>query len=417
MKAISSKDFINIIKGIHETSHVADRRFCFILGAGASRNSNIPTGFELARRWFEEIKERMSFHGFNLWVRENEIDENNLGSKYGEIYLTRFENDKQSAFDFLYEAMRDASPSIGYAILAQILANTKNNVVITTNFDSLVEGSLYYYSSKKPLVCGHESLSNYARPSSDRPLIIKVHRDLFYNPFSEPNQINVISDSWRRPLRRVLDQYIPIVIGYAGNDGSLMNYLTEAELPDKFFWCYRRDSEPDKKVKELLSLHEDACLVEIDGFDEVMYELMQIFELDLLEGIIKKRFEIDINKLTIQYTEISKRLGHAKTIAANSDMVEHFLQDTNPAPSVYIYLTALVSKNIDKLPFINQALGRFPNEPLLLTLKAQELLSQNEFEKAEEVYKLAFDYGRDYPIVINNYANFLEEYKKDFAVA
>ena len=60
--------------------------------------------------------------------------------------------------------MERAEPSFGYSVLAKILAETRHRVVITTNFDNLVADALSLYTSKHPLVCGHESLSIFAKP-------------------------------------------------------------------------------------------------------------------------------------------------------------------------------------------------------------------------------------------------------------
>ena len=35
-----------------------NRRFCFILGSGASREGGIPTGVEMANIWAEELKNK-----------------------------------------------------------------------------------------------------------------------------------------------------------------------------------------------------------------------------------------------------------------------------------------------------------------------------------------------------------------------
>ena len=56
----------------------------------------------------------------------------------------------------------------------------RNNLVITTNFDSLVEDALFMYTSSKPLVINHELLADYAGdPNISRPIIAKVHRGIF----------------------------------------------------------------------------------------------------------------------------------------------------------------------------------------------------------------------------------------------
>ncbi|MBK7853518.1 MAG: hypothetical protein IPJ79_00115 [Bacteroidetes bacterium] len=82
--------------------------------------------------------------------------------------------------------MKEAKPSFGHFVLAQILSRYTGHCVLTTNFDSLVESSVYQFTNKTPLVCGHESLSGYARPSNTHPLVIKIHRDLLLNPKATP---------------------------------------------------------------------------------------------------------------------------------------------------------------------------------------------------------------------------------------
>ena len=42
-----------------------DRPFCFVLGAGASRPSGIPTGAELASTWLHEMHEAEDFEAMN----------------------------------------------------------------------------------------------------------------------------------------------------------------------------------------------------------------------------------------------------------------------------------------------------------------------------------------------------------------
>ena len=74
--------------------------------------------------------------------------------------------------------MTDKEPSFGYSVLAQILAGTRHNVIITTNFDNLVVDALSFYCRKSPFVCGHESLTGFVRPQLKHALIAKIHRDL-----------------------------------------------------------------------------------------------------------------------------------------------------------------------------------------------------------------------------------------------
>lgn len=182
MKKISSHTFKYTLRDIYKQTE--NRKFCFVLllGSGASYKSGIPTGGELASKWFDEIKERYLVEEIKQWKEDEKINEVDLAAHYGSIYRKRFESDKASGYEFLVQAMRSAKPSFGHIVLAQILSKISGNSVLTTNFDSLIETAIYQFTDKTPLVCGHESLSGYARPSNIHPLIVKIHRDLYCPP-------------------------------------------------------------------------------------------------------------------------------------------------------------------------------------------------------------------------------------------
>ena len=139
----------------------SSRKFCFILGAGASKSSGILTGAELARQWLYEIKEDLDNDQFELWCKTESIDESEPANSYPKIFAKRFEVDHQGGYDFLEQAMEDAEPSCGYSFLAAIMARGRYDVVITTNFDSLTEDALFIYTSKKPLIIGHSELAGF----------------------------------------------------------------------------------------------------------------------------------------------------------------------------------------------------------------------------------------------------------------
>ncbi len=304
MKKISSHTFKHTVKDIYK--HTESRKFCFVVGAGASYKSGIPTGGYLADKWFKEIKDRYSDTEVDQWVSEVKLDQDDLAAHYGAIYRKRFETDKTSGYEFLVQAMRDAKPTFGHIVMAQILAKAPGNCVLTTNFDSLIESSIYQFTDKTPLVCGHESLSGYARPSSIHPLIIKIHRDLLLAPKSDIDEITKLDDGWKEPLDNIFGSHIPIVIGYGGNDGSLMSYIEQMNKPSNFFWCGLKESSISSRVEKLIE-QMGGHYVEIDGFDEIMQELLWVFDeikpiKEELDSITKSRIET-VNK---QLNEITK---------------------------------------------------------------------------------------------------------------
>lgn len=103
--------------------------------------------------------------------------------------------------------MDGKEPSFGYHMLARLLtdADKGNNLVITTNFDSLIEDALYLYTSRKPLVINHELLAEYigsCKPG--RPIIAKIHRGMFFDPLNDPEDTEGLRGNWRDILKYAL---------------------------------------------------------------------------------------------------------------------------------------------------------------------------------------------------------------------
>ena len=235
----------------------ADRKFCFITGAGASKESGIRTGAELVKVWMDDIKKLYGDEDTSKWMQDNDIDPEDPAAHYSKIYDKRFEICPKDGFDFLEKEMDKAEPSCGYSFLVQILAKTNHNVVITVNFDSMVEDAMFTYTDKRPLVCGHESLAGFIRPIINRPLIAKIHRDVLLAPKSSSEETACLSDGWAKALTDIFKIYTPVVIGYGGNDGSLMGFLEKVEtIEGGIFWCYREaDGMPAKRIMNLVAEH------------------------------------------------------------------------------------------------------------------------------------------------------------------
>ena len=179
-RILTSSDLCEIVSNGKKT-----RRFCFIFGSGASVESGIPTGNTLEMRWMDclmglsgdgDIKamdpertrhfaeslhaEKKLQHTFQQIREEWETakkEKRPMSSEYYfDIYRLRFHLDPQSGYRYLERIMDPCEPSLGYHSLALILTNGNrhpsrteenlHNLVITTNFDSLVEDALSLYT-------------------------------------------------------------------------------------------------------------------------------------------------------------------------------------------------------------------------------------------------------------------------------
>lgn len=296
---LSINGFIQEIKDVSDGHH--PRKFCFILGAGASISSGIKSGQELVDIWDDKLRIRNK-SSYLKWRSEYGITDENKYSFYSQYYEHYYKRYPKDGYNFLEKLMENAIPSAGYVILSYLLSQTKNNVVITTNFDHLTEDAINYYTQTMPMVIGHESLSHYISKPINRPTVIKIHRDLLFDPANTVNEVDKLHDNWKKALNTILSEYHPIFIGYAGNDNSLMDFLIEqgeAFADNRLccpYWMLYGDEKPVGKVHDFLE-KSNGYFIHHNGFDEVMFLIGRVLKIKMQskEDFLKKaenRFKI-----------------------------------------------------------------------------------------------------------------------------
>lgn len=262
MKEATLKCFLNSFKESCENNE----RFCFILGSGASVESGIPTGLTLAQRWYDELHDLYTEKELEELMSEQGIKDITVSSKnYFDIYNLRFYPNYHNGYAYIQRIMEKAQPSFGYYPLARQLSDTGNNLVITTNFDCMVEDALFVYTDKRPIVVAHESLAGYIKLNIERPIIAKIHRGLYFEPFNRQEELEGLKDEWQEVLKSVFRMYTPIVIGYAGGDNSLMTFLQDDSIElNGLYWCYYKKDGVADEIKNLVEKKKDVlCLLKV----------------------------------------------------------------------------------------------------------------------------------------------------------
>ena len=413
----SLKGFLHEVKRIDQD--MEDRRFAFILGAGASINSKIKGAAKLADEWMEIIYHRQHepiHNDYKKWLETNPLEltdwePNNLAKHYPQIFEQCFAGDHDSGYAALEKAIKDGKPSLGYAVLAWILSNTRHRMVITTNFDNLVADAVSIYGGTYPHVIGHESLASYAKPLSRRPIVAKIHRDLFTDPINTCEGTSALENSWIETLKNIFKFYTPVFIGYGGNDGSLMDFLQNSDTKDisgRPFWCYYAPGGlPNDSIKQLM-LKQNGALVPINGFDEFMLQMGEVIGFDRNDQIkaIKNTSDKLIDQIQEQMLSLSKETQDTdvkEILKPQNDEKKSWnwidwelkVEESNsPQKQEKIYIEALKA-----LPESHQLLGNYA--VLLSTL--------GRSDEAEQFYLRAIDADPKYANSLGNYANLLKK--------
>jgi len=326
-RVCSAKRLIDTVKDCKE-----DKQYCFVLGAGASVESGIPTGVQLAQQWLEELK-AFEPEMTTKFIEDKGIDTNNSGEFYSQIYEQRFRTDLSQGYITLQKIMAKRNPSCGYYHLAKILTETTSNLVITTNFDNLVEDSIFIFTDKRPVIITHELLAKYTNMFRNKPIIAKIHRDLMFFPKNTSAECRALDLEWTNILKTIFEKYIPIFIGYGGNDGSLMNFLNDyASSKDKtLYWCHR-DIELTKRIVETVNRF-NGYFVKIDGFDELMFLFGDEFGHGRGDEPIKDIADFRIKSYKEQFDKISAKYSSSTSLSEVASVKEAIQSIQKNAPN------------------------------------------------------------------------------------
>lgn len=429
------------IAKIHDT--MQNRSLAFILGAGASATSGIPTGAELAEKWLQETHQRECLDGstFEDWVDSgapeiNDLTPDNAAQFYPQIFGRRFRGDHESGYAELENVMENKEPSLGYSLLAEILQNTRHRVVITTNFDNLVADAIAMQAQSTPLVIAHESLAGFVQPQMRRPLIAKIHRDLLLEPKSDSKGVEKLDSGWTDALQKLFLSYTPVFIGYGGNDGSLMgclNNIDRADMSGRMFWCYRTGSSPSKAVEDVI-LHHDGVKIAIPGFDEFMVRLCPRLIKDFDITVISRRMEelgnrraeryrqqaVDL-KTNLRPKQATEQTKESESRTAELGRVSDILAKAAHDDSnwwTWELKAQSAQDDVEKDQLYQQGISHLPQSAKLHGNYAVFLKNnRKDFDATEVMFKKALELNPSLAATTCNYAIFFEQDRQDFDAA
>ncbi|MBR5293736.1 MAG: tetratricopeptide repeat protein [Oscillospiraceae bacterium] len=426
-------------------SEKKDKRFCFILGSGASVESDIPSGNilemdwmncllglkddrgtppmdpdatrELAKNLFEEKEIKHTFEEMEAAFQKAKNEgRNSLSSEYYfDLYKLRFHPDPQDGYRYLEALMERKEPSPGYRALALLLTKTnRHNLVITTNFDNLTEDALFLHTDYRPLVISHEALAEYIQFNTRRPIIVKVHRGLMYDPFNSPKTTDHLEKEWHKALEYAFQTYTPVVVGYGGGDESLMSFLKETNFPNGIYWCYREASgEPGEEIKNFL-VDKKGFLVKTLGFDALMYtigsslyadEVALVNTQEYLEDQCRKRTETYFTKVKKVEKEISEQTGAAPFAATHKKEEEASTVEQHLTYWDHFNRAYEASKKGDHDTAIQEytlAIAKDPTKPIAYNNRGISYRNLKQYEQAIQDYNKAIELDPNCAEAYNN---------------
>ena len=261
--------------------HAGPSTFALLLGSGISVSSGVLSGWDMT---IDLIRRLAALHGQDggddpeAWYRERSNSEPDYSNVLEELATSP--GDRRNLLSRYFEPTEQEQdeglkiPTRAHHAIARLVADGFVKVIVTTNFDRLLEAALTN-AGAEPSVVSSPSSAAGASPIAHSPCtIIKVHGD-----YLSPDLKNTIEElasydpQVDRLLDEVFDQYGLIVCGWSGKwDTALRNAILRA--PNRRFatyWMHRGQISPE--AQELIS-HRGAISIKIQDADSAMEDLL-----------------------------------------------------------------------------------------------------------------------------------------------
>ncbi len=275
--------------------HAAPGVYAVLVGSGMSSAAGVPTGWQVVQDLIRkvalaegadpaEVEDRPE----DWWAAKGRPE-----PRYDTLLAQLASTDaaRQALLRKYFETLPDGTrvqPTAGHHALAALAASGRVRVILTTNFDRLIERALDQ-AGLAPQVIASSSAMEGMTPLVHAPMtVIKLHGD--YLSLGQRNTVEELAhypDETRALLARVFDEYGLLVVGWsAAYDTALVEALESA--PSRrypTFWCtfHGNVSEP---ARRLIALRQ-ACVIDTAGADEFFEDVVQ--KVARLDEVAKRR--------------------------------------------------------------------------------------------------------------------------------
>ena len=259
--------------------------YALLLGSGVSRASGIPTGWEIT---LDLVRKLAALHGDN----PDPAPESWYHEKYGKNpdysdlldQLTRTPAERQQLLRGYFEPNEQEredglkQPTEAHRAIAALAAQGYIRVILTTNFDHLIENALRE-AGVEPIVLSSRDQIHGALPLiHTQCCVIKLHGDYLDTRIrNTQSELRTYPPEFDSLLDQVLDEFGLIVCGWSAEwDEALRNSIYRC--PSRRFatyWAVR--GQPGKEAMRLIR-HRGADVLSIDGADKVFQTLREYVE-------------------------------------------------------------------------------------------------------------------------------------------
>ena len=259
--------------------------YAVLVGSGVSRAAKIPTGWDITLdliRKLAQLCDETCDPDPALWYRSKFEKEADYSGLLDELAKTPAE--RQQLLRGYWEPNdreRDEGekqPTAAHRAIAALAAKGFIRVILTTNFDRLVETALTDEGVVPTVLSSPDQVQGALPLIHTQCCVFKVHGDyLDIRIRNTPTELDRYPPEFDQLLDRIFDEFGLIVCGWSAEwDGALRNAIYRA-TSRRFTTYWAARSEPGDEAKRLID-HRGAQLVTIEDADTFFQAVQQSVE-------------------------------------------------------------------------------------------------------------------------------------------
>lgn len=308
-----------------------------LLGAGASISSGIMSGGQMIWDFKRRIycsENKVSEKIFPDLSRESVQSEIQTyldatgehpalysADEYSHYFEYVFGNSRDREL-YIQNKVKNIVPALGYLCLGTLIIEGKVNLINTTNFDDLVKAGVYSIEPGHSIKTISSAIDGSVgfNLNDGFPSVIKLHGDYLVDNLKNTSQeLQELEKTIAIKLQEGLMDKGLIVVGYAGNDNSVMTVLEKeicnGGLRYGVIWCKPKNTRLSERAEKFMKLaclkNELSGIVDIDSFDDLLYRMYLTLNKSYKE--IDDRWKDSDCFKPILFGSLKKRLVFTKT--------------------------------------------------------------------------------------------------------
>ena len=259
--------------------------YAVLLGSGVSRAAQVPTGWEIT---LDLIRKLAAASGETaepdpeLWYREKYEEAPDYSELINGLAKTQAERQQllRSYFELSQQEREEGAkqPTAAHRAVARMVSQGFVKVILTTNFDRLVEKALEDAGVEPTVLSSPDQVKGMLPLVHTPHCVIKVHGDYLDTRIrNTPSELEAYPDELSRLLDQLFDEFGLVVCGWSADwDIALRDALYRA--PSRRFAIYWAvHGEAGEAAQQLIS-HRRAQAIGIEDADKFFETVQQKVE-------------------------------------------------------------------------------------------------------------------------------------------